>query len=358
MTTLIKAECYCGSNKFKVPLKTAELPTGAAMCHCNSCRHATGATNVVDISFDGHPLSPEATDANGPPGDISNFTQYKSSSGMTRYFCSKCSCKMFFKGEDHEGKTQWYVSSAVLEKIDGVQNLATHIWVGDTVDGGAAAHVPRFAGKTLPRFKESRGQEEVAPDYGTNTIGSPPTDSEKDSALRFYCHCKGVEFYLKRATEIKDPEKEWWLAPGKACSDPIRFTTEHCLCTSCRLTSGAMLPSWTFVPNTHVLDARTMEPINLTDAEKRPPTLQQFESSPNVHREFCRTCGANVFYWKPGNAPRMDIATGLLDHEQAGGARANTWLKWSSDSVGYEQDAFSQEWLQAVMEGIKSEADL
>lgn len=48
----------------------------------------------------------------------------------------------------------------------------------------------------------------------------------------------------------------------------------------------------------------------------------------------------------------MDIATGLVDQDQAGGARAESWLAWV-DGVSYEEDALSLELLKSVVEGVK-----
>ncbi|TFK27695.1 hypothetical protein FA15DRAFT_701697 [Coprinopsis marcescibilis] len=350
MTTFINAGCFCGSNEFKIPLETAKLPAETAMCHCNICRHSTGATNTFGLAFSGPPLTLDSTDEYRVPGNLSNLTQYNSSPNLTRYFCTKCSCKILAKAEGKDGTQHWYASVGALEQVDGIVKLARHVYVGDTLDGGISNHIPQYAGVTIPRFKQSGAGETVDADWGTK--GSANSTADSKDVLRFHCHCKGVEVYAKRATEIKDPNREWWFVPGKTSSDPIRFATKHCVCTSCRRTSGAMPTTWTFVPETHILDGRTMEPINLSNAEKRPPTLRQFESSPGVYREFCGSCGATVFYWEPANLPKMDIATGLLDQEQSGGVLGNDWFKWSEKGVGYREDEVIPEFLDAITKGV------
>lgn len=64
--------------------------------------------------------------------------------------------------------------------------------------------------------------------------------------------------------------------------------------------------------------------------------LTSYSSSPGVVRDFCSGCGATVF-WHDGIRPDLvDVSVGLLRAEE--GARAESWLKWWTDRVSFEEE--------------------
>lgn len=357
MSTLVKARCFCGLNQFKVAFPTAELPLPTSICNCNDCRHSTGKTSAIYATLQCPPLSLDATEDDMKPANLSNLMVYHSSPNSSRRFCSKCFAQMFFKDIDKEQKTRWEVSAGALEeKVDEIVGIRGHIFVGSTLDGGSANHyLAKPSGETLPRYKEWTASGEPLPlDWKDPTIS---TSRAPKDVLHFHCHCKRIKFYLKRSTEIKNTDEEWYHVAGQTPDEPILFRTEHCVCTSCRLTSGSLVTTWTYIPryNSLFLDPEATIAFDPADPAKRPKDLHQFESSPNIVREYCGTCGAAVFWYKNGDDEKMDIATGLVDQEDGGGARAEGWLVWEHD-VSYKEDANSKQVLKMLEDGLKAAA--
>ena len=82
----------------------------------------------------------------------------------------------------------------------------------------------------------------------------------------------------------------------------------HCHCSMCRRPHGASFVTWTAVPPTR---------FRITEGEDR---LQIFQSSEHGRRQFCKTCGSQMFCWHepddPQAAPKMiDIAMAALHGE-------------------------------------------
>lgn len=313
--------------------------------------------SVVDPNMDGEPLSPESTEDNFIPGDLSNLTAYRSSSMLTRFFCTTCSAHMFFRSnvqsdDVNSPQPSWTVMWGVLEKTDGIITIENHIFVGDTLDGGLADHFRSFAGKPLKRLKgwKEENKEELP-------LGWKAGDGYKNpETLPIYCHCRSVSFNLARASKPSDNPAEYWLVPGKEPTDPIRFITAHCLCNDCRLCSGSQIQTWTIIPNELILDPATKQPVDLVEPSKRPKGLKQYMSSDGKHRESCGTCGATVFWWremKEGESAHMDVATALIDQTAAGGARAESWISWYNRLI-YKDSALSGEIANALEEGVKA----
>ncbi|TEB36105.1 hypothetical protein FA13DRAFT_1762283 [Coprinellus micaceus] len=311
MTTLISARCHCGRNKFKIPFTSSSLPRPSLMCHCDTCRHSTGSIGLL------------------------NLTVYHASANIGRYFCTMCSAHMFFRW-NALGEDRWGIMTGCLEQIDGIVTLKQHEFVGDTLDGGLADHLP-CAG-VLPSGWRAEGG-----------VKDP-------ELLPLRCHCKHVHLILTRPMK-KVKENDIWVVPGEEASDSIRFMASHCLCNDCRLASGQEITTWLIVSDENVIDAATNAPVNLQDPEKRPKSLKQYVSSEGHHRESCKTCGATVFWWRHmegGETPHMDVAAGLIDEEAAGGVRAESWFAWDVREPGFAEYALSKETARALKDGWKA----
>ena len=61
--------CLCGSVRYRV----AGDPVAATLCHCRSCRRASGGTNVAWAVFDRISLK-RRSDAGGPPIPVGGAT--------------------------------------------------------------------------------------------------------------------------------------------------------------------------------------------------------------------------------------------------------------------------------------------
>jgi hypothetical protein len=77
--------CLCGRVRYRA---TGE-PNWRCLCHCESCRRATGVPVTVFASF---PIGNFRFD--GEP------TRYQSSPGVTRTFCSHCGTPLTYQADD------------------------------------------------------------------------------------------------------------------------------------------------------------------------------------------------------------------------------------------------------------------
>ncbi|KAH6914681.1 Mss4-like protein [Coprinopsis sp. MPI-PUGE-AT-0042] len=353
MTTFVKGSCHCGANTFKVPFKTDSLPKESWLCHCNTCRHTTGQMAYMDLAMNGQPVSIDSTEENQIFFSLNNLSGFKSSCSITRYFCKTCSAHVF-ESRTKEPEGDWAVVPGTLEKVDGIVTFTSHIFVGDTLDGGIADHLRRVGDKTLPRHRtlsDETGSGEISVGWKDPTT----TNVTETPKLPFYCACKAIQFYLTRPTKLIDDPEVYWLVPGFTPEDPIRFNSAHCLCNSCRLTGGNLIQSWAVVSSEHLFDAATDAPLDLADPNKRPKGLKQYEATPGKHRESCETCGATVFWWremKDGEHPHTDVAVALVDQVVAGGARAEAWLAWYP-SVIHKDFSLSSEIAKGLVDAVE-----
>lgn len=295
------------------------------------------------------PLSAESTNESHIPADLSNLTVYHASANIGRYFCTMCSAHMFFRW-NALGEDRWGIMTGCLEQIDGIVTLKQHEFVGDTLDGGLADHLPCAGGLILKRYKG----DDPGPVLPSGWRAEGGVKDPELLPLR--CHCKHVHLILTRPLK-KVKENDIWVVPGEEASDPIRFMASHCLCNDCRLASGQEITTWLIVSDENVIDAATNAPVNLQDPEKRPKSLKQYVSSEGHHRESCKTCGATVFWWRHmegGETPHMDVAAGLIDEEAAGGVRAESWFAWDVREPGFAEYALSKETARALKDGWKA----
>jgi hypothetical protein len=76
--------------------------------------------------------------------------------------------------------------------------------------------------------------------------------------------------------------------------------------------------------------------------------MQRFESSPGVYREFCKSCGATVFWHCDERPGVVDVSVGLL--KSPTGARAEDLLEWETGRVSFAEDAAQHQSLIALLE--------
>jgi len=304
--------------------------------------------------------------------DLSDLTLYRPSPDDSRYFCRICSAQLFklqrIGDDDH-----WSVAVGVLDETDGILKGSAHIWVGDTLDGGFANHLRSIDGQDLPRYKEGRDSELLPIEWKAPSASNPsdPTIglTNAHDLLPAHCHCRAIDFALTRPNQestlpscafpdllyaynvthlskLHNPaDQKWWLR-----SNNTRYLAGYCMCTFCRLTSGFELQSWAFIPRANIINLHTGKQIGLDMDEERPNSLQQYMSSPGRYREFCRTCGANVFSWEAGRSEVIDVSVGLFD---AGGARAEGWLEWHKDRISFDEMSQRPALLKGLLEGLK-----
>ncbi len=103
--------CLCGAVSYEV----SGEPIMTALCHCPSCRRASGAPAVAWAMFPRDKLSVH--------GDEPSV--YASSQGVQRRFCEKCGTALFFEADYIPGLVDVTIAS-----FDEPESLAPqmHIW--------------------------------------------------------------------------------------------------------------------------------------------------------------------------------------------------------------------------------------
>ena len=341
--TTLKATCLCGSAKHEITLLPSQLPLQLHFCHCNSCRHMTGALALTEVTLpSGYKPAKEL---------LEKLTAFSFSKRITQYHCNTCGSQMLAQcwvdGNDPDKGYSWDVMSGTLEQAEGVVEVTLHEHIQDTLDGGFADFLPSISGKTIERWAASPNSKDQLPLYWT----SPEQPQiEPSSSDRLHCHCKcgGVEFWITRPSErskkaactwpdvlipyhSKEPRTAgatWWLRDnGK------RFLGGVCSCNSCRLDTGMEYVEWAFVPTIDMtLDAAGKIPFQVPFG-----TLKLYNSSPDVSRYHCSVCGATVFFNSDSRTELFDVAAGLLDAPE--GARAESWLEWTTKRLSFREDA-------------------
>ena len=304
------------------------FPLKSALCHCSSCRHATGQL-FATFAVIPRPIVADA------PG-FSKLIRYKSSTGLSRYFCPKCGASVI-NSEAHE----WEYASGVVEfltdnggnahdLLPGGLFRRALLFVGDSLDGGAVPWINE--GKInglLCRKMEHRNSQEV-----TESILAGMQDYSKNkkitkgSKLAAKCHCGNVAFNIL-ALEGKE-----------------RYPASLCACTSCRKACGFEITSWARIPRRQ---------ISMTDGRSLDEGLKDiglYKSSEKVRRHFCKKCGATISYQKEG-ADTIDIAPGLF--EALEGSRAELWLEWNQDGddLSYREDALDKNFAERLASGVR-----
>lgn len=102
----------------------------------------------------------------------------------------------------HRPEDQVYVVPGVIENPDSLMDIAGHIFVGDTIDGGFSEWLRSIGQKSLPRWSNDENGQILSPEWK----GSPEEDLTPDT-LRAHCKCKGVEFLIKRPRQSDEVGK-------------------------------------------------------------------------------------------------------------------------------------------------------
>jgi hypothetical protein len=121
--------CLCGEVRYRV----AGDPRASAICHCASCRRASGAQSVAWVVFPSEAFS----FLSGDPAE------YRSSAGVSRTFCDRCGTSLTYQ---HDGNLDSIdVTAASLDLPDEFPP-ARHVWLEDKVSWESV-------GDGLPRFE-------------------------------------------------------------------------------------------------------------------------------------------------------------------------------------------------------------
>ncbi len=126
-------------------------------------------------------------------------------------------------------------------------------------------------------------------------------------------------------TALPEPSKP--IATGGCLCGGVRFEIHgplmdvvDCHCSKCRRFHG----------HVGAYTATGRDNLVLVQSE----TLKWFRSTtdetPNVHRGFCRNCGASLF-WDPRDKSRISIAAGALDAPTGLATTGHVWVSQKGD---------------------------
>jgi hypothetical protein len=120
--------CLCGGVRYTV----SDGPRASAICHCVSCRRASGAQSVAWVVFPSEAFS----FVSGDPAE------YRSSAEVSRTFCGQCGTSLTYQRDGSPDSID--VTAASLDLPDEFPPTH-HVWLEDkvsweSVDDG----LPRF----------------------------------------------------------------------------------------------------------------------------------------------------------------------------------------------------------------------
>jgi hypothetical protein len=357
MPTKVLARCLCGQIEATLDLATSDVHK-KDLCHCDSCRHATGVLFLAVV-----PLT-------GRPALVNHLTKYQSSPKVERYFCGTCGSHMLCHVVQHDA---WDLCTGVVDQIlDGPNSLTCYIggheFLRDTVDGGLGICLANANGGPLDFFLQGPDQPAISCSGYLSRIeqvSKTPTDAASghgNEYLQASCHCGGVQYRISRpdarSYQLSSPwpdliipsasghaendqDVKWWLRTSGLVT---RYCAGTCACRSCRLASGVPIQTWAFIPlvNIELLDG---SPFDFASG-----TLKQYTSSEGVYREFCAVCGATAFWHCETRPELIDVSVGLLRAQE--GARAENWLEWWTERVSFREEAVDELLVTGFEEGL------
>jgi hypothetical protein len=95
MDKSLKGSCMCGAVSFEVDGE----PSWVANCHCEDCRHSTGAPMSTFVGCDIGKVT-----FGGEKGQV-----YASSEGVKRTFCPKCGTPISYESMAYKDEIHFYV---------------------------------------------------------------------------------------------------------------------------------------------------------------------------------------------------------------------------------------------------------
>jgi hypothetical protein len=258
-----------------------------------------------------------------------------------------------------------------------------HIFVGDTVDGGASCWLRGMNGdgESVKVWLGGREESEEVPagvrwpavkEFLGHGADLKAADGEKGN-VPIRCHCGGVDFVLRAGEaqrEFEERQKRGGELPWFV--DPVTHKLLGGMdgCDSCRIWSGSEVFNWTFTLLKHLSFARAemgafpRDPTQLRAAveakdgsarDSRLGTLAVYASSPDVQRYFCGRCSASVFYAVDDRPDLVDVAVGLLDSPD--GARADSVISWSFGGPMVWRQDMAKTWRGRMLHAVEKEVE-
>ncbi|KEF54248.1 uncharacterized protein A1O9_09414 [Exophiala aquamarina CBS 119918] len=343
----VNVRCHCGHVAFNLKVPKEMFPLKSSLCHCRSCRHATGQL------FATFAVIPTAIPSEIHQDNSDSLAVYRSSSTILRFFCKNCGASI--ANFDSAGDGECELATGCLDfpgEISGHEYKLNRVqlWVEDVKgDGGAAGWINagklagmdrHWRGRDSPMVSDANIEGILAGEHGEQPIRSSGESEHRgrDDELNFRCHCDIVSLNISR------PDEQYNQATGK-------FESGLDACTSCRLVTGFEITGWARVPQELINTPAPSFNAYLADRSR----LKHYKTSADVSRYFCGTCGATVFYQKHG-LDTIDIGIGLLDPPNPEDARAEDWLVWQKYPTGmsYPENAIDQKFVKDLADGLRS----
>jgi hypothetical protein len=338
--------CLCGHISQDIALDPLVRPSWLQVCHCNPCRFISGV--LCSSYFVLHSAPVLGT----------GLKEYKQSDHVSRWFCATCGAHVFAEVKRHN---RYLVATGLLTTPDIAHTESVQHWgIKDTNDGGLSI--------VLTGSKNEQGlcllEAGQTTSEGHSLQESPcPKDIGHlaDDRLSARCHCGGIEFYVTApdgsssnasspwpdllvpyhsASSDNPQDVKWWLRAGST-----KYLAGTCACTSCRQASGFPVQTWAFISRSNLF--KTDHSSLSFDLE----TMQRYESSPGVFREFCSRCGAKVFWHCQERPGVIDVSVGLL--RARNGARAEEWLEWATGRVSFSEEAQNKPLIHMLEMGLQ-----
>jgi len=122
--------CFCGDVRYRM----AGTPLSSAICHCESCRRASGAPSVAWVSVE----RKDFEILKGSP------VAYASSHGVVRRFCGRCGSALTYETAKHPDGID--ITTITLDEPDRFPPTV-EVWLEDRVawqpTSAGLTHCPR-----------------------------------------------------------------------------------------------------------------------------------------------------------------------------------------------------------------------
>lgn len=358
-----RATCLCRAINVSIPAKT---PNKTELCHCDTCRHSTGA---LFAGWVGPLVTAPSTEA------LEKCTVYRSSKTHDRYFCSKCGSKTFVHGHHHSNGSErgdWFIFGGTFDSpanSDRVLDVTCHAFVSDPADGGMAPFMTTLGGQDVPCFERDEQSNQLShmdmQELAQRSDTSLPS-SLKDM-LTAECHCGSVSVRIHQANheDRSISQLDRFIAKDKDGKPTGKHMAFCCVCRYCRSHSGTSLTPWIYVPQSQVINPHTGRVVALhreaqTDngkaANEGLDALRHYWSSEDGCRSFCSVCGASVFYTYEHRQEIVNVAAGILRAEE--GALARRWLSWQWGRTPWWKEGTTQRDVMEAWQATAADANL
>jgi len=130
---MIEGGCFCGAVRYRM----TDSPHSSTICHCESCRRASGAPSVAWVTTDREKFEI----VKGTPA------AYLSSPGVVRRFCGRCGSALTYENTKNSGTID--ITTITLDDPCGFPPTS-EVWLEDQVSWQpTGAGLKQYQGSSL-----------------------------------------------------------------------------------------------------------------------------------------------------------------------------------------------------------------